>query len=195
MVTGLARIVRRRPGRRAAGFTLVELLVVVAIIGILIALLLPALSGAKEATNKVACGANLNQIYKSMQLYVATFGKNSQFPHIMPDFFKCLTGSCSQAHSKSAKDNAILKGSDDVFKCPSNNDPNTKIAYQGPTSYTPPNGGNKLNYISDSWSPTTPVCCDIDGNHRDGGNVLRFDSSVRFLTEQEYKDAQGKTVK
>lgn len=66
-----------RPNQLRNGFTLVELLVVISIIGILMSMLLPAIQSAREAARRAQCQSNLHQLGVALASYESA---NRRFP-------------------------------------------------------------------------------------------------------------------
>lgn len=83
------------------GFTIVELLVVVAIIGMLIGLLLPAVQAARESARRTRCSNNLKQLGLGMLGYHDAYGVlplgSSTWPCIQTTWLPCLWPFVEQA--------------------------------------------------------------------------------------------------
>jgi len=67
--------------RRISGFTLIELVTVIAVIGVLFAITLPAVQKAREAARRTQCRNNLRQIGLALQAYESSY---AVFPSALP---------------------------------------------------------------------------------------------------------------
>jgi prepilin-type N-terminal cleavage/methylation domain-containing protein/prepilin-type processing-associated H-X9-DG protein len=88
MSTGKLRYKITLSSKRTEAFTLVEMLVVIAIIGILAGLLLPVLGRARDKARTAQCVSNLKQIALAIDMYASDYGES--FP---PAFISTVPGS------------------------------------------------------------------------------------------------------
>lgn len=190
--------VEGRASRSGLAFTLIELLVVIAIITILAALLMPALSRAKESGKSAACIGNLRQIGIALQVYVD--GNDNRLPVMRDKYF----GTNPPTETLPTPD-VVLRaelGNTNVLKCPSDRwmvDGDLLFPERPPTNFDQTgssytwnsllNGqsGNQLHAFGINFDPhAIPVFLDKDKFHAARGkgkelNYLYADGHIKNL--------------
>ena len=121
--------------RRSAGFTLVELLVVIGIIAVLIAILMPALQKARQAAMQVRCQSNLRQLSTLVLLYAQQFNDaipyQSTFPSGVWTWRDRLNISQTGNAYNGPYNRMLYSGT--IFNCPF-----VEVGDIGPPDYTSP---------------------------------------------------------
>lgn len=141
--------------RGAGGFTLIELLVVIVIIAVLAAMLLPALSRAKESARGAQCLSQMRQLCLAVRFYADE--NNEEFPRSQHSAFAHGQQSWARAVAPQLAPSAVtwtnlLRG---IYRCPS--DRRTALLGYGLNVYFELGPDDDYAGSPQTWRKTTTI--------------------------------------
>ena len=145
---------------RRTAFTLVELLIVIAVIVILIALLLPSLGKAREQARRTVCLSNLHQIAIALPIYAANYKDYIPIGHTDPE----KQWNYTLAEDTSGPERIVAFGrlyvaglmtAPKAYYCPSNS--YEKQLFNSPLNLWPPGGTGAVTRMGYSTRTDNPL--------------------------------------
>ena len=166
----------QRTARFGPAFTLIELLVVIAIIAILAAMLLPALSSAKQRAWTISCNSNLHQIGLGMRMYADEH--NEFYPQSGTYIQWDVTDPDGSGLYSWMQQIISYTVTTNVYRCPGN--VQLRLNLQGPFNYF--NGCNAAYGDTGHFAPVKATKILYPSAYVLGGDTAGIQSATGMLT-------------
>ncbi|MEM1107465.1 MAG: prepilin-type N-terminal cleavage/methylation domain-containing protein [Planctomycetota bacterium] len=174
-----------------AGFSLIELLVVIGVIALVIGLLLPAIAGARKSAQRVTCSSNLRQIGLVLSSYLVDYDEIYPLARPIPEPFVAISGDPPLYEVLAGYiESGTAPETNAVYRCPDDNTvyPRAGISYV----YSPAVAGTTMADLLDrtfvqrmGWTDSQiEVASDFDGE--EGGTEFSLVGGGTLLVPKRH---------